>query len=408
MTTQTASTSFYGLGIAPAILETLARLKFTTPTPIQSKAIPVAIEGKDVIGVAQTGTGKTLAFCIPMYQRLAQTSGNGLILVPTRELALQVEEVFSQVGHSFHIRTTVIIGGAPINPQASALRKNPRIIIATPGRLIDHIQRKNISLSRVCLVVLDEADRMLDMGFAPQIARVLAGVSKNRQTMLFSATLPPEIMNIANSYMKMPISVEIAPSGTVADNIDQELFIVNKNSKFPLLEKMLKEYHGSILLFTRTKHNACNISKKLIARGQRSIDIHSNRSLKQRREAMDGFRSGKYRILVATDIASRGIDVKGIEAVINYDVPDDPEDYVHRIGRTARIGNAGHAITFATRDQKKNVLGIERLINALLPVASHPEIPSEEFPKPTSVFSSKRRGRSFSSRGRHKTIRKRY
>ncbi len=407
MTTQKTNTDFYGLGIAPGILETLTRLKFTAPTPIQSKAIPIAIEGKDIIGVAQTGTGKTLAFCIPMYQRLAQSSGNGLILVPTRELALQVQTVFHQFGHLFKMSTTVIIGGAPFNPQVSALRRNPRIIIATPGRLIDHIQRKNISLSRVCLVVLDEADRMLDMGFAPQINRVLGSVGKNRQTMLFSATLPSKIMELANKYMKMPINVEIAPSGTVADNIDQKLFIVNKHSKFLLLKKMLKEYPGSILLFIRTRYNAHKISKKLIENGYCSIDIHSNRTLKQRKEAMDGFRSGRYRILVATDIASRGIDVKGIEAVINYDVPDDPEDYVHRIGRTARIGNAGHAITFATRDQKKNVMGIEKLMNALLPVSSHPEIPSEEFSKPVNVFISKRKNRPFRPRKRRKTTKKR-
>ena len=399
--TQTTNAGFYGLGIAPGILEILARLKFTTPTPIQSKAIPVAIEGKDLIGVAQTGTGKTLAFCIPMYQLLAQTSGNGLILVPTRELAIQVHKVFLQIGHSFNMRATVLIGGAPMYPQVSELRRNPRIIIATPGRLIDHLQRKNISLSHVCMVVLDEASRMLDMGFAPQIDQVLGCVSKDRQTMLFSATLPPEIMKIANRYMKMPVSVEIAPSGTLADNIDQKLFIVNKHSKFFLLEKMLKEYHGSILLFTRTKHSASRISKRLRDNGHRSIDIHSNRTLEQRKKAMNGFRSGRYRILVATNIASRGIDVKGIEAVINYDVPDDPEDYVHRIGRTARIGNAGHAITFATRDQRKNILGIERLIKALLPVASHPEIPSEEFSKPVAAFISRRRGRrSFRSRRR--------
>ncbi|MFH0807452.1 MAG: DEAD/DEAH box helicase [Elusimicrobiota bacterium] len=383
---QGPSASFYGLGIAPRILESLAKLKFTEPTPIQHKAIPIALEGKDLIGVAQTGTGKTLAFCIPMYQRLAQISKNGLILLPTRELALQVDEVFRKVGHAFGIKTAVLIGGAPMGAQISALRAKPRIIIATPGRLLDHLQQRNVTLSEVSLVVLDEADRMLDMGFAPQIDRVLQSVTKDRQTMLFSATLPAEILRIVNRYMKLPVSIEIAPSGTVAENIDQKLFVVNKESKLKLLEKIVRQYTGSILLFTRTKHGARNITQKLRNINCQAAEIHSNRSLSQRREALDGFRSGKYRILVATDIASRGIDVKNIELVINYDIPEDPENYVHRIGRTGRIGAQGQAITFATREQYKDVKNIERLIKNALPVSSHPDIPSEAFFQPSNSF----------------------
>ncbi|OGS21423.1 MAG: hypothetical protein A2252_01165 [Elusimicrobia bacterium RIFOXYA2_FULL_39_19] len=388
--------TFYGLGIAPRILDALAKLKYTSPTPIQLKAIPIAIEGKDLIGVAQTGTGKTLSFCVPIYQRLAQIPKNGLILVPTRELALQVDEVFRKVGHTFGMKTAVLIGGAPMGPQLSALRAKPRIIVATPGRLIDHLQQRTVSLAEVSIVVLDEADRMLDMGFAPQIDRVLQSVTKDRQTMLFSATLPQQILRIANRYMKLPVSIEIAPSGTVAENIDQKLFVVNKESKLKLLEKIVRQYLGSILIFTRTKHGARNIAAKLKNINCLAAEIHSNRSLNQRREALEGFRAGKYRILVATDIASRGIDVKNIELVINYDIPEDPENYVHRIGRTGRIGNRGQAITFATREQYKDVKNIERFIKNALPISSHPDVPSEAFFQPserTVIMNNFRRSR---------------
>jgi ATP-dependent RNA helicase RhlE len=371
--------SFYGLGIAPRLLETLARLKFTVPTPIQHKTIPIALEGKDIIGVAQTGTGKTLAFCIPIYQRLAQMDRRALVLVPTRELAVQVDEVFQQVGSTFGMRTALIIGGAPMPEQIAALRRNPRTLIATPGRLIDHIRQSTVNIADVSIVVLDEADRMLDMGFMPQIDILFQCVNPERQTMLFSATIPPEIMRIAGAYMKLPVSVEIAPSGTVADKITQELFVISREAKMMLLEKLLRQYHGSVLMFTRTKHSAMQVARRLKSRGFTAADIQSNRSLSQRRDALEGFKSGKYRVLVATDIASRGIDVKGIELVLNYDIPEDPENYVHRIGRTGRIGMEGHAITFATREQRRDVQNIERLIKSSLKVLKHPEIPSDTF-----------------------------
>lgn len=371
--------SFYGLGIAPGLLEMIAKLKFVTPTPIQHKTIPIALEGKDIMGIAQTGTGKTLAFCIPVYQRLAQMSGRALVLVPTRELAIQVDEVFRQFGPAFDMRTALIIGGAPMYDQIMALRRNPRTIIATPGRLIDHIRQSIVNIADVNIVVLDEADRMLDMGFMPQIDIIFKCVNPERQTMLFSATIPQEIMRIASAYMKMPVSVQVAPSGTVADKITQELFVINKEAKMKLLEKLLRQYHGSVLLFTRTKHSARNIARRLKAMRFSAADIHSDRTLSQRREALDGFKSGRYRVLVATDIASRGIDVKGIEVVINYDIPDDPENYVHRIGRTGRIGMDGHAVTFATREQSRDVQNIERLIKSSLRVLKHPEVPSDTF-----------------------------
>ena len=370
---------FYGLGIAPKILDLLERIKFKTPTPIQRKAIPLAIEGKDIVGIAQTGTGKTHSFSIPMVQRLVQVKGIGLILAPTRELAIQIDEAVHAITQPFGMKTACLIGGAPMPPQVQALRRKPRVVIATPGRLLDHVERWNILLTDVSMLVLDEADRMLDMGFAPQIERILRFLPKERQTMLFSATIPKAIMDIATKYMKLPVSVEIAPSGTATENVTQELFIVKKEAKTKLLGKLLAQYHGAILLFSRTKHNATKITRTIRDLGYRAAEIHSDRSLNQRREALDGFKSGKYRVLVATDIAARGIDVTGIELVINYDLPDDADNYVHRIGRTGRAGHKGRAISFATPDQKRDVRNIEAVIRTSLPIVKHPEFSSEQF-----------------------------
>lgn len=374
---QQLNISFYGLGIAPKILEALDRMKFTVPTPIQHKAIPIAAEGKDIIGVAQTGTGKTLAFAIPIIQHLSQKKGRCLVLVPTRELAIQVDETFQKLAPLFGIRTTVLIGGASMHLQLQSLRKNPRILIATPGRLVDHMNQRTVMLADVNILVLDEADRMLDMGFLPQIKQILKYIPKDRQTMLFSATIPAEIISIGTAHMKLPINIEIAPSGTAAERVVQELFIVKKDSKRRLLTKVLAQYHGSVLLFTRTKIGAAKITRFIRAMGHTSAEIHSNRSLGQRKEALEGFKTGRYRVLVATDIAARGIDVSGIELVINYDLPEDSENYVHRIGRTARAGRDGRAISFATPDQGDDIKNIERLIKSALPVSSHPEFPTE-------------------------------
>ncbi|KKS46611.1 MAG: DEAD/DEAH box helicase domain protein [Candidatus Azambacteria bacterium GW2011_GWA2_42_9] len=373
------SSDFYNLGIAPNILEILHRLNFKIPTPIQEKSIPLAIEGKDMIGIAQTGTGKTLAFAVPMIQ--AALRGNkGLIVLPTRELALQVNEVFRKVGSSLGVRTAVLIGGESINRQVQALRGSPQIIIGTPGRIIDHLEQKTVSLGAVAVLVLDEADHMLDMGFAPQLKRILQALPRNRQTLLFSATMPQDIFDIAKTYMKLPVRIEVAPSGTPAAKVTQELFFLEKQDKPRLLQKILGEYRGSILIFARTKHGARKITQGIRTLGHIVAEIHSNKSLNQRREALDGFRNGKYRILVATDIAARGIDVKGIELVLNYDLPQHPENYVHRIGRTGRIGGIGHAISFATPDQKNDVRSIERLIRATLPLSALPQMPPARMP----------------------------
>jgi len=315
-----------------------------------------------------------------MVHLLAQKTGVGLVLAPTRELAIQIDEAFWNLAHAFGMKTACLIGGAPMFPQVQALRKNPRVVIATPGRLIDHMSQWNFLPDEVTMLVLDEADRMLDMGFAPQIDKILRFLPKERQTMLFSATIPKEIMVIASKHMKLPVSIEIAPSGTTAEWVTQELFIVKKEAKLKLLGKILPQYHGAVLLFSRTKHNARKLCRAIYEMGIRSAEIHSNRSLVQRREALEGFKSGKYKVLVATDIAARGIDVTGIELVLNYDLPEDAENYVHRIGRTGRAGCRGHAISFATPEQSAEVRDIEKLIRTTLPISKkHPGISSEQF-----------------------------
>ncbi len=411
MTTESNSNShtFYGLGIAPGILETLERMKFKTPTPIQHKAIPIANEGKDMLGIAATGTGKTLAFGIPMVQRLAQNpTAKAVILVPTRELAVQVDETLRKVGQPYNIRTAILIGGMNMGMQVQAVKKSvTRIYIATPGRFMDHIQQKTVSLTDIKMVVLDEADRMLDMGFAPQIERIMRNMPKDRQTLLFSATMPEQILKIATVYMKLPIRIEVARSGTAAEKIVQEIFIVRQESKRQLLVKLLQQYQGSVLVFARTKMGAAKITRALRDMHFTAAEIHSDRSLGQRREALEGFKLGRYRVLIATDIASRGIDVKGIELVVNYDLPEDSENYIHRIGRTGRAGHEGRAISLATPDQGSNVRDIEKLIRTTLTISTHPDVPAENFfrtgagapnarPRPAAGFR-----RRFRSTARH-------
>ncbi len=337
--------SFSTLGLSPKLLEKLTKLGFTTPTPIQAKAIPVALEGKDIIGIAQTGTGKTFAFSLPMMQTIAREKKIGLVLLPTRELALQVEEEIVKVGGSLGVKTAVLIGGASMYLQTQKLRARPHIIIATPGRLIDHLEQKNVSLTGLGVLVLDEADRMLDMGFAPQINRILENAPTERQTLLFSATMPPEILTMTKKYMKTPERIEIERAGTAGASITQSGYAVEKQDKAKLLHHVLKTTEGTTLVFTRTKHGARKLSDVLNQIGHRSAEIHSNRSLAQRKEALAGFKSGKYRTLIATDIASRGLDITGVSHVINFDLPETYEDYVHRIGRTGRAGARGIALT---------------------------------------------------------------
>ncbi len=393
----TETSTFYNLGIAPHIITILDKIGFKTPTPIQAQSIPIAIEGKDLIGIAQTGTGKTLAFGIPMIQAILQGK-RGLVVLPTRELALQVHETLGKFGIALNLRSALVIGGESMGRQVNALRRDPHIIIGTPGRIMDHVQHKTLSLPLINVIVLDEADRMLDIGFAPQLTEILRSIARERQTMLFSATMPKEIIAIANAYMKLPVRVEIAPQGTVAENVTQEVFFIDRGSKPQLLEKILNEYKGSILLFSRTKHGARRIATNIRALGHTSTELHANKSLGQRKEALQGFKDGVYRILVATDIAARGIDVKGIELVLNYDLPSTAEDYVHRIGRTGRAGGGGHAISFAAPDERTDVRDIERLIRATLPVSQATGLPPARFIPMQDTRKAPQRGRAMFGR----------
>lgn len=399
---QQQTNTFFGLGIAPKLLDTLEQMKFTTPTPIQHQAIPIALEGKDLIGIAQTGTGKTAAFGIPMIQRLMQLHCNGLVLAPTRELALQVESVLSKLSHSFGLRTAVLIGGASMHNQIQALRKHPRIIIATPGRLIDHLQQRYADISKTGILVIDEADRMFDMGFSHQVERIIHATPKDRQTLLFSATMPSEIIRLVTRHMKLPARVEIAPQGTTTDNVTQELFVVKPEAKKQLLNKILEQYRGTVLIFTRTKIGARKVARNLRESGVSAAEIHSDLSMAQRKRSLEGFKNGEYRVLVATDIASRGIDVVGIELVINHDLPEDIENYVHRIGRTGRANMQGHAISFAHPDQRGEVKRIEQMIRTTLPISEHPGVTDQFYaihsaPKPQNA--ARRPMYSFKPRG---------
>jgi ATP-dependent RNA helicase RhlE len=399
--TDNSSLTFTNLGIAPNLLAILERLNFKVPTPIQHQSIPVAVEGKDIIGIAQTGTGKTLAFGIPMIQRLDAFKGRGLILLPTRELALQVDSVLQKFGRPLGLSGAVLIGGASMYRQVEDLRRQPTVIIATPGRLIDHLQQGTVKLNEIKILVLDEADRMLDMGFAPQINQILRTVPKKRQTLLFSATMPSAIAQIAAAHMALPVRIEVAPTGTSAEKVEQEIILVGKEAKSALLETLLQDCKGAVLVFSRTKHGARKICKNLCRSGHRAAEIHSDRSLGQRREALDGFKAGKYRVLVATDIAARGIDVSNIELVVNFDLPDNSEDYVHRIGRTGRAGKSGKAISFATQDQRGDIRAIERLIRKTLKILPMPKLanlPAGSVPLDFSDGPDERPQRSFQRR----------
>ncbi|MDR3284272.1 MAG: DEAD/DEAH box helicase [Treponema sp.] len=377
--------AFSNLNLHPLLLNVLTANKWLLPTPIQAQAIPLVLRGTDILGIAQTGTGKTLAFGIPIVHSMQDNaSSSALILVPTRELAQQVADIMQIICQPFRIQACLLIGGASMNGQLQNLRKKPRIIIATPGRLIDHLGQNSVGLGAVKYLVLDEADRMLDMGFKPQIEKILAAVPTQRQTMLFSATMPPEIRQITRTYMRSPATVEVAPSGTAIEAVEQSLCIVQRDQKKSVLETLLGKSFGPVLVFVRTKHLASKLTRTLV-KTYPVAELHSNRSQNQRQNAIDGFRSGKYRILIATDIAARGIDIKDIELVINYDLPDEAESYIHRIGRTGRAGKGGQAVSIAVPDQGKLVRDIERLLKKSIRVVTYPgaeSVPFEDAVKP--------------------------
>jgi ATP-dependent RNA helicase RhlE len=373
--------TFAELGLSEKSLHSLTRAGFEHPTPIQARAIPPALAGKDVIGTAATGTGKTAAFLFPIIERLAGKPGTrALVLAPTRELALQIGEELERFGKARHVRGAVVIGGVGMGSQERAFRDRIEVIIATPGRLVDLLQQGLARLDLVEVLVLDEADRMLDMGFKPQLTKILQKLPRTRQTLLFSATTTGEVAEFANAHLKAPVRVEVARSGTTAERAEQRVFLCAQEEKGPLLLTLLAEDQLSTLVFTRTKRRADRVAKGVERAGHKVARIHADRTQGQRKQALDGFKDGRYRVLVATDIAARGIDVADIGHVVNFDLPHVPEDYVHRVGRTARAEASGKASAFCAPDEIDQLRAIERLTRVLLPRA--------EVPREAEVFKS--------------------
>ncbi|HEU4501306.1 MAG TPA: DEAD/DEAH box helicase [Nitrospira sp.] len=390
--------SFREIGVSEALIKDLAKAGLSSPTPIQAQAIPAALVGRDVIGCAQTGTGKTAAFVIPVIERLARLpkgEPQALILAPTRELALQILKTIETLGHRLGISATVIVGGADMQAQIRGLRQRPDILVATPGRLLDHMWNGTVNLLPIKILVLDEADRMLDMGFAPQISQILTALPEERQTLLFSATLPSDLTQFVQASVNDPVQVMVTPSATTADGVTQALHYTTHTGKQELLLSLLNQEKETVLIFTRTKHRAEQVGHVLSRAGHRVGILHGDRSLSQRRSALDGFKRGTFRVLVATDIAARGIDVANIGHVINFDLPYCPEDYVHRIGRTARMKATGRATSFITSEDPQQLRAIERLLGHELPLASGSPQPASSQPGQTR---SRRHGRASSGR----------
>lgn len=374
-------TSFDSLDLPPPIRKALAHSNISVPTPIQAQAIPHALLGKDIIGLAQTGTGKTLTFCLPLVTQMDKAGDQdecALILAPTREIAIQVTEVLKHLTLKMTGRwhPVLVIGGVGMQPQVDGLKKKPRFIIATPGRLVDHMEEGFKGLESVKYLVLDEADRMLDMGFAPQLNKILKGVPSERQTMLFSATFPNEIADISQKYLKDPIRVEAGPGHSVPiDTIKQETRELEEDAKFDTLLDLIKTTEGTMIVFTRTKYRTEKLARNLEKNGISAGRMHGDRSQSQRQTTLKAFRDGDIRILVATDIAARGIDVPEVGHVINYDIPHVPEEYIHRIGRTGRAGAEGHAISFITPEVREEWRAILKLIDPEL-YAKTPHVPN--------------------------------
>src|SRR5687767_2719860 len=367
--------AFELLGLAPELIDAIRDAGYREPTPIQQQAIPVALKGRDLIGLAQTGTGKTAAFTLPILHRLVggPRRTRALVLTPTRELCVQVEESFQKYGKHTGIDCIPVYGGVGLEPQQKALRDGVDVVIATPGRLLDHLERQNVVFDDLEVLVLDEADRMLDMGFAPQINRIVDEVPRYRQTLLFSATMPPEVEALARKYLRKPVVVQVGKRSSAASTVTHAVYPVPRERKSALLVELLRKPDmDSVLIFTRTKHGADRVVRHLEKAGITATAMHADKSQVQRTKALEGFKSGEIRVLVATDIAQRGLDVSGISHVINYDVPQQPEDYVHRIGRTGRAASTGDAYTFMSTDEIAMVRTIERMIGQQIPRISVP------------------------------------
>ena len=385
--------SFNELNLSQPILKAIATEGYGKPTPIQAKAIPELLAGRDLLGIAQTGTGKTAAFALPMLERLAQTAERpargtcrALILTPTRELAAQIAESFKTYGRNTKVTRAVVYGGVSIGKQIEILRGGVDVLVATPGRLVDLIERRAVTLAKVEIFVLDEVDQMLDLGFIHAIRKITAMLPKVRQNLFFSATMPKEIAGLAAALLTNPVRIEVAPVATTVDTVNQSVIHVDPAGKLKLLSELLKDNNMTrTLVFTRTKHGADKVMKGLSAAGFTAAAIHGNKSQANRERALAGFKNGKILVLVATDIAARGIDVDGVSHVVNYDLPYVPESYVHRIGRTARAGAQGTAIALCTPEERSLLRDIERTIRQPVPVMRHPlglaHVPAGEPPR---------------------------
>jgi ATP-dependent RNA helicase RhlE len=406
-------TSFSELNLIGTILKAVESEGYSTPTPIQVKSIPHLLDGRDLMGLAQTGTGKTAAFTLPMLQRLSESglqrqrnAPRALVLAPTRELAGQIADSIRTYGQGMPLRYGVVFGGVSIRPQIQTLGRGIDILVATPGRLLDLMQQGACKLSRVEIFILDEADRMLDMGFIPDVRRIVAKIPDTRQTALFSATMPSSVTKLANDLLTDPIRVEAAPAATTVERVDQRVLFVPKDKKRSLLTELLtNDDIERVLIFTRTKHMANRVAQHLERTGVQASAIHGNKSQSARQKALDSFKSGRLRALVATDIAARGIDVDGVTHVINFDLPNEPESYVHRIGRTARAGASGMAISFCDGEERAYLRDIEKTIRqSVLVDEDHPfhgmvpaNAPGDG--KPGRTGFKKKRSRRRSSKG---------
>jgi ATP-dependent RNA helicase RhlE len=407
--------TFDGLGLAEPLRRALKDENYLNPTQIQAQAIPLLTKGRDVLGIAQTGTGKTAAFALPILHRLSvqrsqRSRGrpHALILAPTRELALQIDERFSAYGRGLSLRSAVIFGGVGQGKQVKALARGVDILIATPGRLLDLLAQRHVNLSEVSILVLDEADRMLDMGFIRDVRKIVAACRKERQTLLFSATMPPDIAKLAGEVLRNPIRIDVSPANVAVDRIDQRVYFVKAEAKRALLTELLADpAMDRVLVFTRTKRNADRVCKFLTQAGVMAEALHGNKAQNARVRALEAFRSGRARILVATDIAARGIDVCSISHVINYEMPNEPESYVHRIGRTARAGAGGMALSFCDPNERPYLKAIEGLTRSPVAVVGHHLAQAESISngrRPERSAAAPAPKRSWRSRGRHAKI----
>ena len=389
---ETTDKPFTALGLSPEVLKTVEEIGFVHPTPIQAAVIPTSLTGKDVIGLAQTGSGKTAAFVLPMAEKLEHGRGvRGLIMAPTREIALQTKAFLDLFGRNHNLNTACLIGGVRMKPQLDALREKPDVVVATPGRLLDHVERRTVNLENVEILVLDEADHMLDLGFLPQIRAVLRRLPRERQTLMFSATMPDSIEMIARDFMRDPVRVDIMPVGGAAEGITHRLYVVKEEDKRNMLLALLDQELGSTLVFTRRKIDAEWLYAVLDRKGHPVARIHADQSQAKRVDALKTFREGSHRILVATDIAGRGIDIPGIEHVVNFDIPENVEDYVHRAGRTARGRAIGIVATIATWQDLPMVRKIEETLGEKIPRCTVPGVEAWEESEKKPASKSRRR-----------------